>query len=55
MSFINYFLSNKLFNASQSDFTTGNSRIAHLLKIGYDIHTAFVSSLTVDVIDIRFI
>ena len=45
----NYFLINKLFMPSQSGFLPGDSSIAHLLSIIYDIQTAVNSNSIVDV------
>ena len=44
----NYFLINKLFTPSQSDFLRGESSIAQLLSIIHDTQTAFDSNPTVD-------
>ena len=47
-SLFNYFLSNKLFIPSQSGFLPGDSCIAQLLPIIYEIQTAFDENPTVD-------
>ena len=48
-SLFNYFLSNKLFMPSQSGFLPGDSSIAQLLSLIYEIQTAFDNKSTVDV------
>ena len=48
-SFFNYFLSNRLFTPSQSGLFPGDSCLAQLLSIIYEIQTAFDENPTVDV------
>ena len=48
-SLFNYFLSNKLFTPSPSDFLPGDSCFAKLLSIIHEIQTAFDNSPTIDV------
>ena len=48
-SLFNHFQSTKLFTSSQSRFLTGDSCIAQLLSIIYEIEAAFDNNPTVDV------
>ena len=48
-SLFNYFLHNKLFTPSQSGFLPGDSCIAQLLSIIYEIQSAFDDNPTIDV------
>ena len=48
-SLFNYFISNKLFKPSQSGYPSGNSCIAQLLSVIYEIETAFDEDPIVDV------
>ena len=48
-SLFNYFLSNKIFTPSQSDFLLGHSCIAQLLSMIHEKQTAFDDNPTVDV------
>ena len=48
-SLFNYFLHNKLFTAPQSGFLPGDSCIAQLLSIIYEIQSAFDDNPTIDV------
>ena len=48
-SLFNHFQSNKLFTSSQSGFLPGDSSIAQILSIIYEIKTAFDNNPAVDV------
>ena len=48
-SLFNYFISNKLFTPSQSNFLSGDSCIAQLLSITHETQTVFDENPTADV------